>query len=153
MWIKLVIKNIGIKFQEQRSVYIFLWNMRICSLYMTEWYNYRHGFRRIMSQCANMPMCQFRKRWAIPFPCLTRDRKGTNRILYVSFDTACSSAAPCQARGQDSSLLIRSESYHKYWYIPSIKVYQNKSFIPSSIWYLVGYLYVTTYKWWTRWRI
>ncbi|WP_289833506.1 hypothetical protein, partial [Parabacteroides goldsteinii] len=47
---------------------------------------------------------------AIPIPCLTRDRKGTNRILYVFFDTAGSSATPCQARGQDSSLLTKSET-------------------------------------------
>ncbi|KMM31143.1 hypothetical protein ACM15_24060, partial [Parabacteroides goldsteinii] len=51
-------------------------------------------------------------------PCLTRDRKGTDRILYVSFDTAGSSAAPCQARGQDSSILINSEPYYKFNTVP-----------------------------------
>lgn len=41
-----------------------------------------------------------------PFPCLTRDRRGIDRFLYVSFDTACFFAAPCQAQGQDSSNMI-----------------------------------------------
>ena len=45
---------------------------------------------------------------------LTRDRKGTDRILYVSFDTACSSATPCQARGQDSSNLVITEGERFY---------------------------------------